>query len=569
MAPTPGTVSGTALCNPTTVAVGQSPVGSTLKVVWPVTATYAGGTYSIVLYNKTTGARVGQTQVSFTPSSGITMRLTPDDTYANPSPNPIPAPTAGTIYAWDGSTDQSTSGVTLSSAGTATSPQWTVTDPTGHVIGTNSGGTSWTYSFATGGMLVPGSYPPQVFTATLYDKSSSTVIASQSFNVVGYYGGTYFNYTGSGGNVTSMSLGIGATQTSQLIFANNSASVFGAGNGDGFSAIAFTTGGDFSATAGNGDGVMAYTGGTQCGSQTTGCTQTGTATDSAGNTWNVTDNCSAYSAFFSFATVNGECAIFLFPQNPNVVLAPGASITLNNVFFSHDFWSSCFGGFGYLSSSCGGSTSVLPQHGQTWSEITQSTAANEVTFDNSTGITNSGTAHVSLYGAVTAAGNFLPATYSNVNAHVYKGYSSQVAYARTTPYSLASTSYNVYQVKVTNNSTCTACAAGSDDISTVAVALPGSYGTESFATENWTLPASLNPAGWVLSTCSTSGLGSGTTLCIDGTAAGKTVPAGGGSVTFYLQGNPPTTSFSTNEFQVASISPYSYGLSADASADKP
>ena len=545
MAPAPGAVTSGTICDPTSVGTGQGPVGSTLNVVWPVKSTYD-GTYSVVVYDKTTSTRLGQVQVSFTPSTGITMRLAPDDTYANASPAPIPAPTAGTIYAWDGSNDQSTSGVALSTAGLASSPIWTITDPTGHVAGTSSGGTSYTYNFAAGGMLIPGSYPPQVFTATLYDRAKSAVIASQSFQIVGYHASTYFNI--GSGNVQSMSLPLGSAQTSKLIFVNDGTSQFGAGNADGFRQIAFTTGVDFTATAGNSDGVMAYISGAQCGAA---CTQNGTAIDTAGNTWNVVDNCSTYGGFFT----NGECAIFLTPQNPNVVLAPGASITLNSVLFTHDFLSNCLGFFGFGTNSCPGSTSVLPQHGQTWSMHNQTVAGNQVTFDQNIFTTESATAHVALKGAVTSAGSFKTA---NVNANLYKGYSTQVSYARTTPYSLATSAYNIYEVKVNNTSS-------NDAIQTIAVILPGSYGTTTPSSNNFKLDAAYgNPAGWALQIpCTQTGLGSTSNICIDGTASGKSIAAGS-SLTFYIDANPPTTSFATSEWQIASVSPYVYSATADA-----
>ena len=551
MAPSPGVVSSSALCNPTSALSGQPAVGGVLDVNWPISASYAGGTYSIVVYDKTTNTRIGQTQVSFTPSTGITMRLTSDGTNANPSPRPLAVPAQGTSYAWDSSNDQSTSGVTLSSAALAASPVWTVSDPTGHVVGTQSGGTSYTFNFNPNA-LTPGGYAPKVFTATLYDSSTKSVLASQSFQMLGYYAGTFFNQ--GSGKVTGISVPLGSSTSTSLIFENDSASNFGAANSDGFREIEFTTGSDFTATDGPGAGVYSYISGTACAAA---CTQTGTVNDTAGNTWNVTDTCAAPSPGF-FTTVNGECSILLVPQNPNVVLAPGASITLTNVLFTHDFFSSCLGFFGYGTNSCPGSTSVLPQHGLTWSNINKNDAGNNVTFNQNIFTSESGTAAISLAGAINGATTVKT---PQVNAHFYKGYSTQVAYARTSPYSVGTNAFNIYKVVVNNTSS-------NDAVQTVAIGLPGSYGTTTPSSNNFRQDTAYGafPAGWTLQVpCpNSSAYGSqGQYICIDGTAGGVSIPAGG-SQTFYIDANPPTTSFITTEWQVASVSPYVYQMTPSA-----
>ncbi|MHB8147648.1 MAG: hypothetical protein ACYDGM_10375 [Vulcanimicrobiaceae bacterium] len=388
--PYPYTPPANQLCNLTASAGVQAP-GGNLSVTWPIGPTLKAGIYSIEVYDLTQGVRLGQVQVSLTGAGGLVLITRPDGTgpNINPSPAVIPAPTPATIIAWDGNNpiDESATGVSASISGATngTNYKWTLSDPQGQVLssvaGTIAGNVgSNVFTFDNTAMLQPGSYPSHTFSVQLYDTTNNDVVASQSFQVLGYSTTTQFNNAGTLGSTISITPNSQVTEG--LRFTNNGGGIYN-GFGDNLSKIIFTSGPNFNVSNTTGNGIMmsVVNGATNpCGSCTT------TTTDSNGNTWNATVTCSATTK-----QKNGECNLELDPSSSNITLAPGAYINLNNVTFFSATGSTC-------GNSCQALTSEFPQHGLTWSNTTSALAWQPVYFRNSSA-TESGTANFQLVGS--------------------------------------------------------------------------------------------------------------------------------------------------------------------------
>uniref|UniRef100_E6Q477 Uncharacterized protein n=1 Tax=mine drainage metagenome TaxID=410659 RepID=E6Q477_9ZZZZ len=439
------------LCQPN-LSNGEQAPGGNLSVTWNISPTQAAGTYSVVLYDKTQNERLAQVQISVTGPSGQTMLLTPDGTNANPSPRPLPVPTAATAFAWDGPTDQSTSGLTesvlLAPSSTYT---WTITDPTGQTLWnanlTGGGNLSHTFQFQTGSLmnpqtggatsaLAPGSYVPRSFTAQLYDTVAKSVYASQVFQILGYYVST--TYTGGGITLTIPTAG--GSATTNLTFTNSSPVEFGGvGNSDSFSKIAFSTGVDFgtnvSKTKGYGETVVlsGYTL-AQC---EAGCSAT--VSDSNGNSWKVNDLCANTGGSGS---PQDECAIEIDPTSPGERFAPNATITLPSVVVTDQAGSVCS-----TNGTCQMLTSVLPTHGLTWSSTSAFTAYAPAYIS----IGSSGaTASVALAGVYSPS--YISGAPQDVEAHFFDPHTTNAQYERNSPYSVNTNRFNIIGFKIKNNS---------------------------------------------------------------------------------------------------------------------
>jgi len=524
------------LCQPNLSSGEQAP-GGNLAVTWTISATQAAGTYSVVLFDKTTNQRISQQQISVTGPSGETMLLYPDGTNANPSPRPIPAATPGTVFAWDSANDQSTSGIRQQILIAPSSTyEWTISDPTGETLWTanaaGSGTATNTFQFGTnalGSAYSPGSYVPRTFTAQAYDTVAKSVYASQAFTMVGYYVSTTFT----GGSITLRVPG-GSSQTTNLIFTNNSPLRFGLANSDSFAKIAFSTGSDFTANGNNGYGVDVVLSGytlAQCQA-----TCTATATDSAGNSWSVKDTCGVNGSG------NDECYVEVDPTTSNEYLAPNASLTIPNVSFSD-----VNGGICQANASCQMLTSVLPEHGLTWS-VTTATDAFAPAF---IAVGNTGGSATATLAGVYVNGGYQSTSAQDVEAHFFKPNTVDAQYERNSPYAINLNDFNIVAFQIKNNS--------NNTVSEIGIGLVGTY--SSFGVlDYFQADPNLNTDFWVIDNGCT---GAAQPLprkyvCFydysGGIGPGKTQ-------TFYMDVNAAPNGFPYSDWAVLSAYPTVYALS--------
>ena len=553
------------LCNPS-LSPGVAAPGGSLSVTWPLNSSDAAGAYSIVVYDLTTNQRLGQVQVGLIGSNNTALLVAPDGSAAgiNPSPNPVPNnppvnPPPQPYVAWDGSTDQSTTGVSLNVTGLSSNAYtWSVSDPDGQVLGTYTstfGASSGTYAshvfdFSTLGVLGPGYYPAPTFTAALYNKSQGLMVATTTFKIVGYYSQTQFT-TGSG---TSQTLDVGAaggTVTAALVLSNAGAVRYTTAYSDSFKGLEFSTGNDFAVAggmaAGDGVGVLAVLNGhtlAQC-QASGGCSTT--VTDSSGSLWSVTDWCSATGT--TAEQKNAQCILLFTPSASGTVLAPGASITLGSVNFSTTTHENC-------GSNCAGSTSELPTHGLAWSAIGTSGApiyTASAPFYFATGTGYSGTASMVLYGNTNDGNN------NQVEEHYFKTNTAHAAYIRPDPYNVDNSYYNMYAFTITNNS--------SQEITELAIGLPGTYGTLN-EINYYSTPY----GGWALDIPCPGTLFATKYVCLAAPTTRYGGPQGinpGATQTVYLYANAPTSSFQYTDWTVFAAEPVPFQMTPTGTATIP
>ncbi|MBV8637319.1 MAG: hypothetical protein JO322_04490 [Candidatus Eremiobacteraeota bacterium] len=398
--PSPYAYPANQLCNLTASTGVQAP-GGNLSVTWPLNnAALKAGSYSVEVFDLTQGVRLGQIQVSLTAATGLVLTTYPDNSGGNadPSPNPKAAATPSTIMAWDGTVvrDESTTGIKTTVTGVGPDGAnylWTLIDPQGQLAGaatgTVAGGTaSNTFTFdallcvlanCSGTLNPPGQYPAKTFVTQLYNTTNKQVIASQSFQILGYSSLTQFN---NGGLATSISIAPGAKTVAGLQITNTSNQTFN-GAGDNFTKVIFSTGPNFANTV-TGNGIMVSTVNGALAPCNTSCAAT-TTTDSNGNTWNVQATCSAGGL-----NTKGECTIEFDASSPTIYLPPGAYISMNNISFFYTTGGSC-------GNTCQGLTSEMPQHGLQWSTTSSTIAWSPVYFSDAAS-TQSGTAAFRLIG---------------------------------------------------------------------------------------------------------------------------------------------------------------------------
>ena len=247
----------TGFCDPTTspgiVAVVGAQNSAAITAVWPLSSSTPTGTYSVVLYNLTTQQRLAMRQVSIEGSAGAgTISLVPTSGNASLGthwPTPPPAAGANTKFAFDSTSEQSDKGWSLTATGLSSNKNYTftVTDPTGVVVqgpttvATNaSGNLTTTYTFGNGN--TPGNYIGNTYTAQILNPTNGSTVASQAFQILGYNALTEFQDPGNLSISTAVVLPQGSSVTDNLLFVNNSDTVYGSGNGDTLSGFAFNTG---------------------------------------------------------------------------------------------------------------------------------------------------------------------------------------------------------------------------------------------------------------------------------------------------------------------------------------
>lgn len=523
--PVPGS---NTLCNPTNSA-GQNAAGGVLDVSWPLSPSYNPGTYSIVIYDKTVGKRLGERQVAVSKNgAGASTTLTPSG--GNASPNPAPAGTPSATFAYDGSSDASDSGYTAATTGLTASRSYTATvsDPEGHVTAfatstaDASGALSIAYSMSQA--RAPGNYVANTYTFGLLDSVTGTMVSTQAYKILGYNVLTQFT-TPLG---TSLILSSGSSTTSGLQFTNNSETTFGVGNGDPIREIEWDT---YSNGTPNGVTITLGAASSSCG---TGC-QTQTVTDTNSQSWTATDRCGGNGS-------NTYCKLTLVPVTSTNSLAVGASVTVPSIQFNNAVGSHC-------SASCTGSTFELPADGLTWSNEGVASSSNPVYFTNGFGTTYTATSHIILYGERT--GNSGTLTIGK-DAHGYTPRFNQAMYASSQPISAPVGQNDVFALTFDNTSS-------GGSVSEMMVTFPTAFSPSS--STNFVQVDSSSPTTWATTTCPTGSPGSAFCLIKSGSNTGI---AAGTTQTIYVDINPPpANAFSYSEVSVQSVSPQAFSASAD------
>ena len=536
--PTTGTGS---LCNPGALS-GIVSSNGTLSITWPLSTSYTPGIYVVGLYDTTIKKRIGTVQASITAGAGLTLTVSPDGTFANPSPVPqIPPGISSTVVAWDDGSEQSASGVKFATAANLLNHTytWTLTDPTGFVAGSNTftaGGTqSHVFNF-NGAIQSAGGYASKILSGVLYDNTQKQVDAAQSFQVKGYQSLTEFDPGMSGTYSASLVVTPGASSVAGLKFVNTGDNFYGIGNGDPLRGLLFTTGnprasdGAFLAVAGAGNGIMASLNGFSLAACYPSCTTT--ATDSNGNAWNISDYCSAGST-----SNTAECYIQALPANSSTVLRPNDSLEIPSVTFYYQSASACNS---LPSGACPGDTSILPQDGLTWSTTTSQSAWTSVYFTDGTS-NHSATGKLAIVGECSTGSG---CAFNGGEAHYYKLNFNQAAYTINTPYTIPNSNENIYGITVNNTSS----GGASNSIFALAFELTGPFAG----------PGTLYNIGidgasagnWATVTCPAGFLG-GSYTCIDGQGGNSIAP--GTTQTIYFDASTVSQSFTYLDIGLSSI----------------
>jgi hypothetical protein len=518
--PTPGPT----LCNPLNSA-GQNAVNGQLNVGWQLSASLTAGTYSIVIYDLTTGTRLAQRQIAIV-SSGASSAWSITPVGGNSSPNPIPAGTPGATFAYDGSQDQSDRQLIAAVSGLATNHPYTetVSDPNGYAIYTqgqnsdNNGNLTINWNFQQ--TQSPENYVGHTYTLSLLDKANDTVTTTKSFALLGYFMQVQFtNPTG-----TALAINPPATSaTSGVQFTNGSDLVYGVGNGDSFRAMQVDTGSK---------GVTA-TLDSNAGSCGTNCTSE-VVTDTAGGAWVVTDIASG-------GGVNADSTITLTPFTAGETLGVNASVVVPNVTFNNPPGSHCTNG-------CTLNDSVLPADGLTWSLSAAGLGANPLYVTNGFGNTYAASAHIALYGE-TAGGTLI----ANDDAHGFAPNFTHALYDSGQPFTVAGGAQDVLAYTVTNSSS-----AGSNPIQSIDLTLPTSMTASSAKIDT------SSPSTWSIQACPNGTPAN--VICLQKSGSNNGIPANGGSQTIYIDINPPTTSFAATDVTGQVTSPAQFAVSADGTA---
>ncbi len=469
--PRPSGAPSSLVCNPNTSPGISAPTG-TLSLQWPLNSTYQAGSYSIVVFDKTSGSALGQAQVSLTGIQNYTFQL-----YPTPGANPTPAaystpPT--TRFAWDAVNEQSVGGIVATVAnqiGTAPTNgtyRMTVSDPDGQVVGipaTNAIPNTCTslvnnspnctvkgtfqFSAASPALTTPGTYPNNTWTVQLYAPNNQELEASQAFQIMGYSSQTLFNQNG----VNGQTLTFGCCNTNtiynipnvKMVFTNNANTAYPFA-ADPIVGIEYTTGpGSTLGTSftppsnTTGYGTTVALGGCVGSYDTTGCSET--VVDSSGGSWTATDYCSVANpaAPSNPSAAKSQCVLKFTPQN-NVDLVPGASITVSNMTF---YAYSGNGNWTCYLTPCSTTTSILPIDGLSWSSTNAASPAWTAVYFGSSTSTLVGTANAHFIGSTTIPGNTSrnavaeatsPPNSPWINTHFYPATFTQAEYQDTTPF---------------------------------------------------------------------------------------------------------------------------------------
>lgn len=532
----PGTPSSTTFCDPTTspgiTAVVGAQSSAAITAVWPLSNTTPTGTYAVVLFDKTTGQRLAMRHVSIT-RTGSTGALSLVPVSGNAAlgtnwPTPPPAPGASTKFAFDSTTEQSDKGWTMTASGLSASTKYTytVTDPTGEVISgpttlTTSSGGSVTRTFTFSNNQTPSNYISNVYTVQMYNQSTKVTDASQAFQILGYNVLTQFQNTGTLAYSTSLVLTQGQTATENLVFTNESDTLYGTRNGDAFKGIAFNTGSSGITTL--------LTGGTSCG---TNCTQLVVA-DSAGNDWTVKNSC------YGGNGANAGCTITVYPVSSGTTLASGAYLSIPSVQFSNA------PGNSNCTSGCTGLTAVLPSDGASWSKDNNNASTNTVYFTNSFSNSYAGTASITHTGYLDTGNAF----HANQETHGYNNNETNAIYTSQSPFAPTNGYADVYSITVVNNDS-----AGTTNIKELEIVLPTAY-TPGGTLTTWGV-YNTGAGNWVATNCPAGAPGSA--VCVKSNTGISPV---GGTDTFSLTFTPPPpSSFSFTDWTVQVVTPTQFAL---------
>jgi len=532
----PGGAAGAGPCNPTTAA---STLRATLNSngVYAVNAQWtlagAAGSYSVVLWDLTTGRRLAQTQIDLVPSLGITISLKPVG--GNASPAPAPASTPGTRFAFNNTTDQSDSGFSATITGLNTSHYYcySVTDPTGRVYQDVTNGnyqyicltppsTTLNLTETFGNMNAALNFAPNTYTANIYDYTTGTVTGGASFQVLGYNATTNFtDATGATVTGTSLLLPKNSSSVAGLQFTNDGDAYYGNGNGDTLSGVQFDTGTS---------GITIALSCAPCTSQV--------VTDSAGVSWTIT--------LTQHGSGSGAgSTITATPVTAGKTLAMNATITIPNITFNNA------PGASGCTTTCAANTWILPTDGQTWSTTGSTVATNPAYFTNGNGSTYSGTTDFTHLGITTVGTPYSGGANAGKEDHGYFPRMSQALYTVTEPFNAPNNTYaDVYSMTVTNNSS-------AQKITGIEVLWPtnfspGAYGTIVTVDGN-------SPTKWAMdtTTCPAGTLG----FCIKPTGTNTGIPAVGGTQTIYVDiQNLPPASFTYTDFNIQTYVGASYSL---------
>jgi hypothetical protein len=517
-------------CDPTQSAGITAVVGAqssaAITAVWPLSSSTPTGTYAVVLYNLTTGQRLAMRQVSITGSSGAgTISLTPTSGNASLGsnwPTPPPSPGSVTKFPFDSTTEESDKGWSLSASGLSASTKYTltVTDPTGTVVSgpttltsTASGTISTTWTFSN--TQSPSNYISNVYTVQLLKQSTSTVAASQAFQILGYDATTQFQDTSTLAYSTAIVLPQSSTVTKNLVFTNSGDTLYGTGNGDTISGIAFNTGAKGITTSLSG-GVASMT-----------------VADSAGNNWTVTNSC------YGGNGANAGCTITAYPTSSSTTLAAGAYLSIPSVDFSNA------PGNSNCQTGCTGSTAILPAKGASWSTSGSNASTNTVYFTNSFSASYAGTAQITHTGYLDTSNTF----HSGQETHGFTYNQTNTIYTSQSPTAATSGYADIYSFTVVNND-----GAGTTNIKELEIVLPTAY-TPSGTLTTWSVYSG-GTGNWTAATCPT---GAPTTaVCVSSTTGINPV---GGTDTFSLSFTPPPpSSFSFTDWTVEAVTPTQFTL---------
>lgn len=519
-------------CDPTQSAGITAVVGAqssaAITAVWPLSSSTPTGTYAVVLYNLTTGQRLAMRQVSITGSSGAgTISLTPVSGNASLGanwPTPPPNPGAGTTkFPFDSTTEESDKGWTLSATGLSASTKYTytITDPTGAVIvgpttiTTTSGG-AYSTTFTFSNTQSPSDYAGNVYTVQFLKQSTSTVSASQAFQILGYSASTQFQNTGTLAYSTALVLPASSNLTENLVFTNTGDTLYGTGNGDTISGFAFNTG-----SSGITDTLS-------------GSVSTMTVADSAGNNWTVTNTC------YGGNGANAGCTITAYPTSSSTTLAPGAYLSIPSVTFSNA------PGNSNCQSGCTGLTSILPTKGAAWSKNNNNASTNTVYFTNSFSNTYAGTASITHVGYLDTGNTF----HANQETHGYSYNQTNSIYTSTSPSTPTSGYQDVYSFTVTNNDS-----AGTTNLKEVEIVMPTAYTPSGTLTTVNIYNSGTGNWGWV--TCPSGAPSSA--FCLSSSTG---ISPLGGTDTFEIGFTPPPpTSFSFTDWTIEAVTPTQFTLS--------
>ena len=527
------------LCDPTTsagiVAVVGAQSSAAITAVWPLSSTTPTGTYSVVLYNKTTGQRLAMRQVSITKSgsSGAISLVPTAGNAALPAnwPTMPPAQGASTKFAFDSTTEQSDKSWTMTASGLSASKSYTftVTDPTGAVVSgptsiTTSSSGSATRTWTFGNTQSPSNYIANTYTVQMMN-SSGTVDASQAFQILGYNAVTQFKDPNNGVISTAIVLPQSASVLTTLQFTNDGDTYYGSGNGDTLRGIAFNTGSV---------GIwinLTDPSVTSCGST---CQQQ-SVTDSSGQTWTVQNTC------YGGNGANKGCTLTAYPATSGNVLAMNGVIAIPNVQFNN------VPGNSNCQSGCSGLTAILPTDGASWSNDNNSSSTNAVYFTNGAGNTWAGTASVTHIG-YRDSGN---AYYAGKETHGYTTNGTNAIYSANSPYTTPSNYSDVWSIGLTNNSSL-----GTANMTQIEVVLPTAYspsGTQTY----WAIDSG-SPTQWTQSTCPGGSPASAICLKASGSNAGIAPSA---SETLYLDLTPPPPgAFSYTDWTLQAIVPTQFQM---------